>query len=297
MAALHGQHGQPVLVDVRVGVGLTPVFHERQRQGLRAFEPVVGRRQADVQIVAFGLVADLPEELRHAAGIVRSPAPILGEVGGDVVVPGAGLAAVLYLQRASAERSARQLDGAPGVLAPTLRVDGQRTAQRVEPEERVGTGDELQARNRRLRQQVPIDHVAERLVDAHTVLEHRQALRHADEGRGREASEADVGLIRVALGSVGRDAGRVVLEEPRDVSMSLLAQPLAAEDLHIGGHVLQRRAQARQRRRADDLDLRPLECLGGIVSCECGRRRKPRANAQRKEQRAHRAHRGVSSSL
>jgi hypothetical protein len=36
---------------------------ERQRQRLRAFEPVVRRREADVDVVALGLVAGFAEEL------------------------------------------------------------------------------------------------------------------------------------------------------------------------------------------------------------------------------------------
>ena len=254
MAALDREHHELVLVEVGKGVRLPAVVQERQRQGLRAFEPVVGGREADVDVVALGLVADLAEELRDPARVVLGPAVVLGDVAGDVVVPGARHASLLDLQGEAAERPARELDRATGKLAPALRVDREGAAQRVEPEQRVRAGDELDAGDRRLRQQIPVDDIAERLVDAHAVLEHRQPLGHADEGRGREPAEADVGLVGISLGGIDGDAGRVVLEEFREASRSLLAEVLAAVNLDVGGNVLQRGAEARKRRRPDHLD-------------------------------------------
>ena len=80
------------------------------------------------------------------------------------------------------------------ILRAALGVDRQRAAQRVESEHRVRAGNQLDAGDRRLRQQVPVDDVAERLVDAHAVLEHRQALGHAEQRRGREPAKVDVRL-------------------------------------------------------------------------------------------------------
>jgi hypothetical protein len=99
---------------------------------------------------------------------------VFGDVAGDVVVPGARHASLLDLQGAAAERSARELDRAPGKLAPALGVDREGAAQRVEAEERVRAGISwmLAIADCGNRSQLTIS--PNGLVDAHAVLEHRE---------------------------------------------------------------------------------------------------------------------------
>ena len=197
---------------------------------------------------------------------------VLRQVAGDEPVPVAGHAALLDLQAAPPERAARQLHRAARVLAAALGVDRQRATQGVQAEQGVRARDELDARDGRLRQQVPVHHVAERLVDAHAVLEHRQALRHPHQRRGGEAAKGDVQLVRVALCRVHGDAARVALQELRQVALALFAHLLAGVDLHVGRHVAQRRAQARQGCGTDHIDLGQLQRLGRVVGGQGGRR-------------------------
>src|SRR5262249_35898544 len=131
---------------------------------------------------------------------------LVGEVRGGEIVEAIELAPVLELDRLTAERATGKLDGAPRILRAAASVNRERTAERVEAEGRVGARDELNARNRRRREEVPVDDVPERLVDAHAVLEHRKPLGSAQERRGGETTEDDVLLIRVALCRAGSDA-------------------------------------------------------------------------------------------
>ena len=56
------------------------------------------------------------------------------------------------------------------------------------------------------REEIPVDGVAERLVDADAVLIHDESLRQTEQRRRREAAELQVGLERIALGFVDVDA-------------------------------------------------------------------------------------------
>src|SRR5207244_7354913 len=123
------------------------------------------------------VMSELGEELPHAARIVFRPAAVIGQVAGSEIMRGAPLAAKLELGSAASERSRVRRDGYARVPRTALGVDRQRTAQRVETEHRIRARYELQAFDGRRRQQVPVDHVAERFVDAHAVQEYRDALR------------------------------------------------------------------------------------------------------------------------
>ena len=268
MARLERNRTGADAVLVGEGVGLANV-DEAQRQGLRAFQLVVGCAERQVDVGAVVLPAELGKELPDMAGVVLRPAIVGGVVAGGEPVPRTVLAAGLEAQRATPERAARQRDRASRPVRvfarAALAVEGDGAAQRVQPEGRVGARNELNAGDRGLRDQVPVDRIAERLVDAHPVEEDRDALRRAEQRRGRETAEVDVGLKRVALRCVDGDAGRVLVQELGQVARALLAQVTAGEDLRVRRQLAQEHARARQLRRADHLHLRQLKHFGGIV--------------------------------
>ena len=265
VAALEREHRQLVGVDVGVGVGLPRVLEERLRQGLRTFEPVVRCSEAQFEVGAPLPVAQLAEQLLDPARVVFGPPLVFGNIARDEVVPWSGHAAMFHLQGLAPEGTAGQLGGAPCVVAAALGGDGQCAAQGVEAEQRVGAGNQRDAGDGRLRQQVPVHDIAEGLVDAHAVLENRQSLGHAHQRRGGEAAEADVELVGVALRRIDIDAGRVLFQELGQVALLLLAQLAPSIGLHVGRHIAQRRAQAGQWRDHDDVDARQLggRLLGG----------------------------------
>jgi len=201
--------------------------------------------------------------------VVR-PAFVVEEVSGHEIVDVVAQAAVFELRGLPAEGTGRHFDRAARTLRPAAGIDRQRTSQRIEAERGVRAGNELDARNRRRRKEIPVDDVAERFVDPHSILKHRQTLRGPEQRRGCEAAKVEIPLIGIALRSGDADAVGVALEKVAQVERSLPHEIDATETLHVGGDVLQRRAQAGQRRRADDLDLGQLENFRRIVGVRSG---------------------------
>ncbi len=96
-----------------------------------------------------------------------------------------------------------------------LGVEHQRSTERIEAVHGIRAGDEGDARECRHRHEVPVDDVAEHLVDAHAIDEHRQALRRAEERRRGEAAVVHVGLQRIAGRGARGHARCAPLEEFR----------------------------------------------------------------------------------
>ena len=269
-AALRGQEGELVLVEVGKRVRLSGRVEPGHRERLRSLQRVVRERETHVEVDVVVLISDLAEKLLHPARIVVRPAFVVEEVPGHEIVDVVAYAAVFEFRGLPAKRTGRHLDGAAGTLRPAAGIDRQRASQRVEAERGIRAGNELDARNRRRRKQIPVDDVAECLVDPHAVLKHRQTLRGPEQRRGREAAKVEVLLIRIALRSGDADAVGVALEEVAQVERSLPQQIGATEALHVGRDILQRGAEAGQRGRADDLDLGQLENFRRIVGVRAG---------------------------
>ena len=109
---------------------------------------VVRERRADVEIGDVVLIADLAEELLDAARIVLGPARIVLEMTRRVEIDAIALSAVFEQRILAAERSARELDRRTGILRATLRVDGERAAQRIQPERGNRSGNQLHGGDR-----------------------------------------------------------------------------------------------------------------------------------------------------
>ena len=131
----------------------------------------------------------------------------------------------------------------------------------------------MHARYRRRRNEIPIDDIAERLVDPYAVLKHRYALRRAQQRRRGKAAKIKRLLERIALTRRGVDAVRVLIEKLRQCRGPLICDRPIAEHLHVRRHVAQGGAKARKGRRADDFDRGQLERLGRVFRCGGDRRR------------------------
>ncbi len=81
-------------------------------------------------------------------------------------------------------------------------------AERVQAEQRTG-GHDVDAVDGNIRKQVPVDRVAESLIDAHAILVYRQTLRGAQCGRGLEAAIQNIGLERIGERVVGINTANV----------------------------------------------------------------------------------------
>src|SRR5207244_11123271 len=99
----------------------------------------------------------------------------------------------------------------------------------------------------------------------HAVLEYRNTLRRAEQRRGGETAKVERLLKRVALPRGGVHAVRVLIEELRQRRRALVGEGAIPEELNVRGHVAQRPAEPRERRRPDDLDRRQFQRLGTIL--------------------------------
>ena len=99
-------------------------------------------------------------------------------------------------------------------------------------------GHERQLVDRHLRDEVPVDDVAVRFVDAHAVLVDRDALRRARHRRGREAAIVEVALERVAGLVAERDAGQLAIQPHRGSWSIVVAEIRRGEHLGVGRHLV-----------------------------------------------------------
>src|SRR4029077_18225686 len=148
--------------------------------------------EAGVNIGIPCLVADLREDLPDARRIVISPAVIVRDAAGDEVLGVLAVATRGDLRRLAAPGAVLDRKARARKFEPTLGRYGECAAQRIEPEYGVGAGDDREAGDRGRRDQVPVDRVAEGLINAHTVDEHGNALRRAQDRRGGKAAEVHV---------------------------------------------------------------------------------------------------------
>ena len=154
--------------------------------------------------------------------------------------PVAPMAAVARALGGLAEAAELHPGFAAGGGAAVLGAQQHRAAQGVEAEHRVGDGHEADGADGVGGDQIPVHHVAEGLIEPYPVLEHRQALRRAQQGRGGKAVEMQRGLQRVALLVGQGHAGQVLRQQLGKVGGGLLFERIAVDLVGVLG----RRAKA-----------------------------------------------------
>ena len=169
----------------------------------------IGVAQVDVGLVV--LPAHLAESLIDPGRRHVAPARLVEVAAGQEVIKWAGLPAGLPLERAPPEGAPIGLELRARIVMATLGLHRQGSAQGIESEHRVGAGHERHGGNGRLRNQIPVDGVAEGLVHAHTVDIDRQALGCAQERRGGESVVIDVELKGVIRALADVDAAEVIV--------------------------------------------------------------------------------------
>jgi hypothetical protein len=242
------------VVGPRVDAGAVALQEALLLQAV-AVQVGAGERGGEGQVGVAAAAAELGEQLAQAGRRVGAPAALVQALAGDEPVRAVGrAAAVLELRGAVAVRPGPQLQRGAGVLEPVLGLHGQRAAQRVQAEQRVGAGVQRQRRDGGLGDEVPADDIAEGLVQPHAVHVERQALLRAQQRRGGVAAVVHVGLESVALHLVEVDAAQAPVHEARQVQRLAALDVRGAGRLHGGGDPVARHVHARHRRQADDLD-------------------------------------------
>ena len=253
-AALH--EAQPVLGLVGEREHRGPGDVEQLHRGGRvAGQEGVGPGDADAGVHAPVPVADVRERLRHLRGGLDAP-PFLGEVRhAPVERPRSVAGAVLGGGRQPAERAPGELPAEPAVVEPVLQVEGEGAAEGVQAVGRVGSGGELDAVEGELRHEVELDRVAERLVDAHAVLVHGDALRQAEQRRGGEAAKAERRLEEVRGHAFEGHRPEALVQRVGHRGRAARREIAAVDDGYRRRHAVAIDADSRQRGDPDHVDL------------------------------------------
>ncbi len=262
----------PVLVDVEfAGEGERPgLVLRRLRIGVDAREALaqeIDRRWADdAKIAGRPAGDDMHLRVRRAVAKVAigahqrrrrgiAPAAVMRRVGGDVDAVIIDLLAILEIAGDAAIGAAENLRLRALPVEAVLHLDADRAAERVEAEDRVG-GKDVRACDRLRRDQIPVDRVAKRLVDAHAVLIDGEPLRRALLRRGVEAAILQFLRKRIAGDVVDEHAGDALLQRVGDVGRTRALDLLRRHRLHHAWKAVDvLTAGPRQRRRGDHVHL------------------------------------------
>jgi hypothetical protein len=200
----------------------------------------VGIGEVDGYLARISLPADVGEEAGGPGGREVAPAVLFEVVAVDVIAEGAVGAeriARFHVGDDAVPGAAGELGGGALVAEAVLGADADGAAEAVQPEHRERTRDQLHAVDSGLRHQRPVDRVTERLVQAHAVLVHGQALGKPQQWRGGVAPELDVGLQRVRRAFVDEDAGEIGVHVGGEVEQVLLGNLLTGCRLHVRRHL------------------------------------------------------------
>ena len=173
-----------------------------------------------------------------------------------------GVLAVLQGRAATTETAAGDADLGMGKAEPGLHVHDHGAAQGIEPEHRIGTGQQVDTVDGEAGHHVPVDQVSEAFVDAHAILIDRQPLGLAHDRRGVVAAEGHAGLEGVAAGVGDGDRTQAALQQIRKSGTVGLVQHFAAEALDIGGHLVTADADSRYRRHPHHIHRRDGDAVG-----------------------------------
>src|SRR5690606_27597937 len=126
----------------------------------------------------------------------------------------------------------------------------QRATERVQTEHGLRARDQLHGADGRQGNQVPIDRVAEGLVDAYAVLVHSKSLRQPEERRCRESAKVEVRLQRIVLRMIDVDAREVTIQVVGEIQRLRALELAGRRSLYVCRD--ERRIDASAVRRGDD---------------------------------------------
>ena len=278
VAAVERQHLQLVAGLVGAREDRLPALLEERLRGETVTDQIgIRDRQTHVPLEAAPSLPDLREELLHVRRRVVAPAVLVEPRAGDVSVKAVlEGAAGLELSDEALPRPPGELERDTRMRVAALRSQRQRAAEGVESEQRIGSGHERDAVERRLRNQVPGDDVAERGVYPDTVLVDGETLRRPEQRGGGKAPVVDVGLIRIALDVVDVDARHPQLQLLRNVGRGRLLELASADDLDVRRQLVSGYSNTGDRCRCHHVDgWRGDWCA--LLSCRRGRQRSEHA--------------------
>ena len=255
--------GNAVVRGLRRGIGRSPILLEQfDRHRRRRAEIVIGDAHVEVKFAAIGPVADIaieaPDRRFRKIAVSVVAHSFQRTIDGKIV----DLLAILRRTLDASERAAHRVDFGALIVEAILHLHVDGSAQRIEAERGI-IGHDGDRPDRSGRDQVPIDGVAERFVDAHPVLVNRQSLRSTGDRRRNETSKLYVRHKWISGRVADDEARHVLLQGVRDV------QRVGARDLRgTNGidrcrHLVDINSRTGDRRRRGRVDKNPAHISGG----------------------------------
>ena len=215
-----------------------------------------------MKFAAVGPVADIAVE--PANGRFRKIAEAVVAQSFQRAIDGkiVDLLAVLRRTLDASERAAHRVDFGALVVEAILHLHVDGSAQRVEAERGI-VGHDGDRPDRSGRDQVPVDGVAERFVDAHPVLVNRQSLRRTGDRRCDKTSKLHVRHKWIAGRVADDEARHVLLQGVRDVQRVGARDLRGADRVDACRHLVDIDSHAGDRRRRGRVDKNPAHVPGG----------------------------------
>ena len=258
-----------------VGIGEHRVAidgEELDRRRAIAVEVTVGPQETGPEVEAFLANAEIGIGLAEIGLRLVAPPLFLKAADPRIEADRAVVDAILSGAAHPPERTARDFGFTALEGKAVAHVERDRTAQRVEPINRIERRDELQIVDREDRDEIEVYGVAEGIVDARAILINRQPLRQPEQGRRGEPAKAQLRLQWIILRVADRDTADPLIEKIVDAEGMQRIDLAALEHLHVGGHAVGRDAGAEHRRDRDHFDRRQhVSLCFGILRIRCRR--------------------------
>ena len=248
---------------LRRGVGRTPILLEQFNRHRRGRAKIVtGDAHVEMEFAAVRPVADVPVETadRRFRKIAESAVAqsLQRAIDGKIV----DLLAPLRRTLDTAERTAHGVDFGALIIETVLHQYVNRAAQGIEAERGI-VGHDRDRPDRRRRDQVPVDGVAERFVDAHPVLVDRESLGSTGDGRCDKAAKLDVRLKWIAGRVADDDARHLLLQRIRDVERAGPRDLSCPNRVDACRHLVDIHSRTGRRRGRGRIDKNPAKVPGG----------------------------------
>jgi hypothetical protein len=211
------------------------VIEQFDRRRANHAEKIVGRArdQMDLRIGAFP--ADIAVEAGDPRRRLVTPAVILDPLRSKVEAPFSIPDAVLQPTAEATVGAARGVEFRAAIGEAVLHLKADGAAERVETEGWV-IGPDVGTPDSNVRDEIPVDGVAEGFVDAHTLHVDREPLRCALQGRGSEAAITQIRSELVALRVAYEHAWNALIQRLGHVWRIDARKVFGGERLNHGRH-------------------------------------------------------------
>ncbi len=252
VAPIQPHLGHLVSRGLRIGIdGAQGLAQQVHRGGADHAQSVAPAVEGQVQLARAVLPADIAIDARHAGARGDAPAVLASAVDGQIGRPWTLGQAVFGRAIDPPKGAALDLGLAAVGVQTGLHGQADRAAQGVQAEGRTG-GEQLRPADGGLGDQVPVDRVAEGLVQTRAVHIDGQAFGRALQGRGLEAAEIQVAGEGIALGVRQADARRALLQGVDGGQGPGMGEVAGAEDFHRARQLVGVQPRAGQGRRSND---------------------------------------------